>query len=89
MATSDLVAQLGQLVIIWTASWLFAFSAESQILWGYLVWVVLAANGIWGVMRCFSFKENEGWRRREVESGISPMTPITPYRRPDEEEESH
>lgn len=71
--------QVGQLSVTWAASWLFAISAETQILGGYLIWVALIGLGCFGVHRCFQLEEVEGWRKKQGSLVSSPMTPMTPY----------
>lgn len=75
-------SQLFTTLSAWLASWLFAFSAETQIFGGYLVWLVLFMMSLAGARVVYNHQEEKGWRSRE-DSGIGgeyeSATPLTPY----------
>jgi hypothetical protein len=74
--------QLFQTFAVWFAAWLFAFSAESQILGGYLVWLILFSGSLAGARMVYVHQEEKGWRSR-ADSGVAgeyeSATPLTPY----------
>ena len=82
MFVSPWDVQLFQTLAVWFAAWLFAFSAESQILGGYLVWLVLLCGSLAGARMVYRHQEEKGWRSRE-DSGVAGEyesdTPLTPY----------
>lgn len=71
--------QVFQVVAAWLASWLFAYSAETQIMNGYLVWFAVWFVALYAFYTVYHFEEGKGWRHadvtmRQTETLMSPMT---------------
>lgn len=67
--------QMTTMLVAWLSSSLFAFSAESQMFHGYLVWVVLWFVALITCRIVFGHQEAQGWRRL---TQAEPPTPLTP-----------
>lgn len=65
--------QMGQLSAAWFGSWLFAYSAQTQFLNGYLVWAAIWLFSLYGCRTVYRFEAASGWR-----SAYTPLLPITP-----------
>ena len=65
--------QVTNVIVIWSASWIFAFSAQTQFLNGYLIWLVLFVAALYACRVCYAFRSTESWRNQQ------PETPMTPF----------
>lgn len=59
-------AKVASVVATLFSSWLFAFSADTQIVGGYLVWIWLAVASLAVCKLVFSYRDPAGWRTGHV-----------------------
>lgn len=60
--SAETSSQILTMLSVWLSSSLFAFSAERQILGGYLVWLVLTGWSVYFFKAVYTFKDPKSWR---------------------------